>query len=232
MRLNKDALKWLLYGRNKMKKKVLGFHAHWNTSVSTNSTFEEYVHLFDGASVNSSTVGRFSKIISSSVSNATIGAFVSLAPRCVVGGGGDHPLDQISHHSLFYSSSRQQHPNLTLTKNNKYKGELQTTIIGNDVWIGSDAIVKHGITIGDGAVVAAGAVVVKDVPPYAIVGGVPAKIIKYRHSEKLIKSLVNSKWWDWPIDALQVISDEFDQKKPLTLEHFNNIKNKVAVFLK
>ena len=231
MRLNKSSLLWLLLGRNKMKKKIKGFHAHWDTEVSPDSIFDEYAQVFDGSTVNSTHVGRFSKIISASVSYSDLGAFVSLAPRCNVGGGGDHPLDQVSHHSLFYSTNARQHPHLNLASKDKYAGELKKTTIGNDVWVGSDAIVKHGITIGDGAVVAAGAVVVKDVPPYAIVGGVPAKVLKYRHPPELRESLIESQWWNWPIAALQVISDEFDRDTPLTLENFERVKEKASEFL-
>jgi len=231
MEMNKDSLKWLLFGRNKMKKKVKGFHAHWNTSASPNSIFEEYVHLLNGASVASSVVGRFSRINGARISHVKIGAFSTVTRRSVIGGGGDHPLDQVSYHSLFYKPDEKQHPHLTLTKEDKYIGDLQEVIIGNDVWIGSDAIVKHGVTIGDGAVVAAGAVVVKDVPPYAIVGGVPTKVLKYRHSPDLREALIESQWWNWPIAALQVISDEFDRDTPLTVEKFEQIKEKASVFL-
>ena len=108
---------------------------------------------------------------------------------------------------------------------------MKETIIGNDVWIGSDAIVKHGVTIGDGAVVATWAVVVKDVPPYAIVGGVSAKVIKYRHSEEFRKARIESQWWRWPVPALQVISDEFDRDTPLTLDGFERVKRIAAAFL-
>jgi len=231
MDVNRASLRWFLFGRYKMKKNVLGFHAHWNTYASPDSIFNEYVHLFNGASVNSSSVGRFSKVIGSSVSRAQIGAFVSLAPRCNVGGGGDHPLDQISHHSLFYNPSTQQHPHLCLAKKDMYVDDVLEVVIGNDVWIGAGAIIKHGITVGDGAVVAAGAVVVKDVPPYAIVGGVPAKVIKYRHSVELREALIESQWWNWTVEALQVIAGEFDQGEPLTLERFERVKEKASVFL-
>lgn len=84
-------------------------------------------------------------------------------------------------------------------------------IIGNDVWIGANAIILQGVTIGDGAIIAAGAVVTKDVPPYAIVGGVPAKVIKYRFSDEVILKLLQIKWWDkpeeWIIQKLEKFTD-------------------------
>jgi acetyltransferase-like isoleucine patch superfamily enzyme len=72
-----------------------------------------------------------------------------------------------------------------------------TTNIGNDVWIGDNVIIKGGVTVGDGAVIGAGAVVTRDVPPYAIAAGVPAKVIKYRFGEEKIRKLLELKWWDW-----------------------------------
>ena len=78
---------------------------------------------------------------------------------------------------------------------------LRTVEIGNDVWIGSGAFIKGGVKIGDGAVIAAHAVVVKDVPPYAIVGGVPARVIKYRFDEETIKELLELKWWNYDLAA-------------------------------
>ena len=76
-------------------------------------------------------------------------------------------------------------------------------IIGNDVLISLNAIILEGVTIGDGAVIAAGAIVTKDVKPYEIVGGVPAKHIKYRFSDDKIKSLLKLKWWDWDIEVIK-----------------------------
>ena len=76
---------------------------------------------------------------------------------------------------------------------------FEPTMIGNDVWVGTNAVILGGVTIGDGAIVAAGAVVTKDVPPYAIVGGVPAKIIRYRFPEDVIQELTALKWWNYDI---------------------------------
>ena len=76
-------------------------------------------------------------------------------------------------------------------------------MIGNDVWIGYEAVVMAGVHIGDGAVVAARAVVTRDVPPYAIVGGVPARIIRMRFDERTIARLLETAWWDWPADRIR-----------------------------
>ena len=80
------------------------------------------------------------------------------------------------------------------------KGDI---VIGNDVWIGYEAVVMAGVHIGDGAVVAARAVVTRDVPPYAIVGGVPARIIRMRFDERTIARLLETAWWDWPADRIR-----------------------------
>lgn len=79
------------------------------------------------------------------------------------------------------------------------KGDIK---IGNDVWIGYDAIIMAGVTIGDGAIIATRAVVTKDVPPYTIVGGVPAKIIRKRFSDEVIEELLKQKWWDLPNEEI------------------------------
>jgi len=83
---------------------------------------------------------------------------------------------------------------LDYLKTPRYKGDI---VIGNDVWIGYGVTILSGVTIGDGAIVAANSCVVKDVPPYSIVGGVPAKVIKYRFDDETIGKLLKIRWWDW-----------------------------------
>ena len=103
------------------------------------------------------------------------------------------------------------HPFIHLSNYNILKAEEiiasdkqdKPCIIGNDVWIGCNATILRGVTIGDGAIVAANAFVNKDVPPYAIVGGVPAKVLKYRFSENIITKLLHLKWWDFPIERIR-----------------------------
>ncbi len=82
-------------------------------------------------------------------------------------------------------------------------------VIGNDVWIGANAILISGVNIGDGAIVAAGAVVTHDVPAYAVVGGVPARIIKYRFSQEIISKLEKIEWWNWPIEKIRARIKDF-----------------------
>lgn len=96
--------------------------------------------------------------------------------------------------------------------------------IGNDVWIAAGAHVMRGVTVGDGAVVAANAVVTKDVPPYAIVAGVPAKIIKYRFSETVINRLIRISWWNLPQQILDECRDCFTGE--LTEEKLNYLERK------
>ena len=80
------------------------------------------------------------------------------------------------------------------------KGDI---VIGNDVWIGYEAVIMAGVHIGDGAIVGTRAVVTKDVPPYTIVGGIPAKEIRKRFSPDIIEQMQTLKWWDWSVDKIQ-----------------------------
>ena len=137
------------------------------------------------------------------ISSATIGRFVSIGPDVVIGGG-RHPTRRfVSTHPAFYSLKKQCQ--ITFSDNNYFE-ELEPVSIGNDVWIGTRAIVIDGVTIGDGAVIGAGAVVTHDIPPYAIVGGVPGKIIRFSDEERAF--LLNLRWWDKDIKWLRQNADK------------------------
>lgn len=98
---------------------------------------------------------------------------------------------------LFFEEWNLEKENVTEAWDNK--GDIN---IGNDVWIGYEAVILAGVTVGDGAVIGTRAVITKDVPPYTVVGGVPAKPIKRRFSEERIDQLLKMRWWDWPEEKI------------------------------
>jgi acetyltransferase-like isoleucine patch superfamily enzyme len=120
-----------------------------------------------------------------------IGRYCSIATGCKLGLG-PHPVRYFSTCPAFYDPSRGLVSEMLF---DEFEGDYQT-IIGHDVWIGTNAIIMAGVNLGNGAIIGAGSVVTKDVPPYAIVVGVPAKIIRYRFEPKLIEQLDSSRWWE------------------------------------
>ena len=150
-------------------------------------------------------MGRFSYMgNNNSVANTKIGAFCSIASYCAIGGGA-HPLNMVSTSPVFYKGRngfRKHFSNIPAEIN-------KPVVIGNDVWVGESVFIRDGITIGHGAVIGAHSVVTKDIPPYAIVAGSPAKILRYRFDEHTINELIGSKWWDLPEDALLKNGDKF-----------------------
>ena len=151
------------------------------------------------AFVTHSCVDKYSYIAPKArVVHANIGKYCSIAD-CIIGMG-RHSLDNLSTSSIF--TSMKNGTGHVWTDMDSYE-EYKTINIGNDVWIGTRAIIMPGVKIGNGAVVGAGAIVTKDVPPYAVVGGVPAKIIKYRFSEDVIKLLEELQWWNLDEDILK-----------------------------
>ena len=156
-------------------------------------------------------MGRYSYMgKNNSVANTSIGSFCSIASYCAIGGGA-HPLNMVSTSPVFYEGKNgfNKHFSSIPTEINK------TVEIGNDVWIGEAVFINDGVKIGTGAIIGAHSVVTKDVPPYAIVAGAPAKILRYRFDEDTIQRLLDSKWWEWP-DGRLTMEDFSSPEKLLT----------------
>ena len=164
-----------------------------------NSTIDGTAIICSGSQVIDSSIGRYSNSgYDCQILNCDIGSFCSIAANVVIGSS-EHPLDWVSISPVFEnvknSGSSKRFARLSLP-------EAKRTTIGNDVWIGYGAIIKAGVCIGTGAVIGSAAVVTKNVEPYAIVAGCPAKLIRYRFDEPLRRKLLNSKWWELSDDNL------------------------------
>ncbi len=164
------------------------------------SELSDHVSVQDRSVLCDVKIGRCSYVAREAYLNdVIIGAFCSIGPRTMFGCG-EHPVDRVSSSPAFYSTRKQC--GITFAKTDSFV-ERKAISVGNDVWIGANVFVRDGVTIGDGAVIAAGAVVSKDVPPYAIVGGVPAKLIRSRYSKEMIASLREVAWWNWSDSRLR-----------------------------
>lgn len=130
--------------------------------------------------------------------NCKIGAFCSLADNVSIGLA-SHPISWVSTSPVFIENKDSIR---TKYAKHPYKANIET-IIGNDVWIGKGAYIKAGIKVGDGAIIGMGAVVTSDVPDYAIVGGVPARVIRMRFTEEQIQRLKKLSWWNWDDERIK-----------------------------
>ena len=163
--------------------------------VSANSQLDKTAYIYRGVKAKGASIGAHTYIAANSeIENAEIGNYCSVADHCRIGMSG-HSLNFLSTSPIFTQTVNALQERWIEKDIFKHKSEDERAYIGNDVWIGSHVLINGGVHIGDGAVIGAGAVVVRDIPPYAIVGGVPAKLIRYRFSPEIIERLLNIKWW-------------------------------------
>ncbi len=199
-------------------------------NISMNAAkFSTYNRICKNSSVNNSVFGVFTYIGWNCIlNNVEIGAYSSIGPYTEVIYG-THPIDMVSMHPIFYSTRKQC--GTTFVKENKFdefnfvSGTTKSAVIGSDVWIGYGVKIIEGVSIGNGAVVLAGAVVTKDIEAYSIVGGVPAKHIKYRFDDEMRQLLLSFCWWEKDIQWIENHANVFldvNSFKALILE--TNIK--------
>lgn len=210
---------WLAKRRPDLRK--TGSNAHWLAYVDSTSVLAGNNKLGKGTHVHGSKIGRHTYVVNARIVRSDIGSFCSIGPEVNIGGLGSHPAKWISTHPVFYSTIKQSGKTFA---NKDLFGELKNNRIGSDVWIGARSLILDGIQIGSGAIVAAGSIVTKDIPPYAIVGGVPATIIKYRFSADVISSLLDWQWWLLSDEVLAHLATLFCETDSWTVNAINKLK--------
>ena len=168
-----------------------------NSKISKKSAISGNTRFYDSKIDEYSYIGRNGLII-----NTEIGKYCSIADDCKIGCA-THPINWFSTSPVFQKGRNILRKNFC---NCEYESNKKT-IIGNDVWIGNNTLIKDGLTIGDGAIIGMGSVVTKNVEPYSIVAGVPAKIIRYRFEKEDIEELIKIKWWNLSEEELKNVAN-------------------------
>ncbi len=196
--------------------------------IDSRSNISPYATIFRGAKIFNSTVGEMTYVGASELVNTDIGKFCSIAKGCAIGLA-EHRISYASTSPVFYEKINSTGRSWVKDNSDPIEGRIK---LGNDVWVGRNAIVLSGVNIGNGAVIAAGAVVTKDVPAYAIVGGVPAKMIKMRFLPEISEVLLKSEWWNAPLEKIAANVALFGKNLELTdAEQILKVFGKQANFL-
>lgn len=177
-----------------------------NVAIGENCHFGAHVSLQSDTRVSNVTMGDYSYLGGgSSVQHATIGKFCSIGPGVRLGLG-LHPIDHVSTYPGFFSADASG--SVPFLKDTIIDEHVPIRI-GNDVWIGAGAFIMDGVHIGHGAVIGAAAMVTRDVEPYSVVGGVPARELRKRFSEDMVAFLLDLRWWDKDKAFLQAHAESF-----------------------
>jgi len=171
-------------------------------------TFGRFNEIGKGSRLSNCSLGDYAYCDRyADIANARIGKFANIASLSRIGAT-DHPLETASCHHFLYRSAdywddAEDDPAFFARR------KARIAVIGHDTWIGHGAMIKPGVTLGDGAVVAAGAVVTRDVAPYTIVSGVPARPLRLRQPPDIAARLIALAWWDWDHARLRTALDDF-----------------------
>lgn len=187
------------------------------SAIVRDSRLGRYTEINDGAKFIESSLDDYSYVMERcDIMSTDIGKFANIASEVRINPG-NHPVEWVSQHHFLYRCRKY---GMRDEDNRQFFDwrRLQRVTVGHDTWIGHKAIVLPGITIGNGAVVGAGAVVTKDVPPYAMVAGVPAKVLRFRFPTAIRKQLDDIGWWHWEHDLLRErLADFYDIRRFLHL---------------
>lgn len=192
------------------------FQKKWRKLNAHNSTYIAYFMPIHLIKVGNFSYGKISARFFNTEEKLSIGSFVSIAEGVVFLIGADHRMSTITTFPI----------DAVITKTNRYvdpvkRGNIE---IGNDVWLGYNSLIMGGVKIGNGAVIAAGSIVTKDVSPYTIVGGCPAKIIKYRFSDSIICELLKIDWTKVDLDICNKRLDDFYEEYPANLDFIHYLQ--------
>lgn len=175
-------------------------------SYLTNCSLSKHVIVHAGSSLTDVSIGKHTYVTGGcEINNATIGSFCSVGPETRIGLDRHPTRDFVSTYPAFFATNNLGCLESFVNSQLFDEGPKKTTI-HNDVWIGTSCIIPGGITIGNGAIIAAGSVVVKNVPDFAIVGGNPAALIRFRFAEPEIVRLLDLQWWELEDDELQTLA--------------------------
>lgn len=195
---NKDVI---LYDKAELSDSIVGQHSYIGEfSRVRRCHLGEYVRIDRQNLVQDTLLGDYTYTGPfDMIFRSRIGKFCSISYGVTIGPP-EHNHHRLSMHPFIHLSNYSIFNEKEVIPSDK---QNKPCVIGNDVWIGCNSTILRGVKIGDGAIVAANALVNKDVPPYAIVGGVPARIIKYRFRPEEIDRLLKLRWWDWSIDKIR-----------------------------
>lgn len=196
-------------------KKIIFKNVSYLSVWDSNSIFDKTSEIRRFTKLKNTKVGKYSRVNPGcQVANTVIKNFTAIGRDSSIGLG-QHPLNYVSSQNIFYKKNNM---------NNQWVKKIDFPIkpieIGNDVWIGVESLIMDGVKIGDGAVIGARSVVTKDVPPYAIVVGQPAKIVKYRFDSEVIERLLEINWWDFSDDEITK-NIGFFRESELTIDIIN-----------
>lgn len=178
-----------------------------NAPLVRNSKLDKSARIWNDSQVIDSTIGKYSYVSDhTSIYYAKIGKFCSIASYVSIGGAA-HPTQFVSSSPIFLKGRNPFRKNLAELDFDPYK----TTVIGNDVWIGTHSMIKSGVRISDGAVIGMGSVVLHDVGPYEVWAGNPARFIKKRFTDDEIKKLLEWQWWNCSDEELKKIGTQLDK---------------------